>query len=39
MKRYILSLIAAAAMLCAQAQTEVLKINLGDTIVTYKEES
>ena len=36
MKRYILSLITAAAMLCAQAQTEVLKINLGDTIVTYK---
>ena len=36
MKRYILSLIAAATMLCAQAQTEVLKINLGDTIVTYK---
>ena len=36
MKRYILSLIAAATMLCANAQTEVLKINLGDTTVTYK---
>ena len=36
MKRYILSLIAAATMLCANAQTEVLKINLGDTTVIYK---
>ncbi len=36
MKKYLLSLIIATFALCANAQTEVLKINLGDRVVSYK---
>lgn len=35
MKKYILTLLVAAMAVGVNAQTEVLKINLGDTIVTY----